>query len=68
MFECTTYLTFFTDLPKINYFSVAIQWIVIVVLGLLGVVVNQLFVWANILSSPAVKSMVSNLNSQIVVK
>ena len=68
MLECTTYFTFFTDTPNINYFSDAIQWIVIVVLGLLGVVVNQLFVWANILCSPAVKSMVSNLGSQIHVK
>ena len=40
------------------YFIEIIQWIIVIVLGFLAVVINQLLIWANILASPTVNSMV----------
>ena len=34
------------------------QWIIVIVLGFLGVAINQLLMLANILSTPTVNSMV----------
>ena len=49
-------------------FEELIQWITVMVLGSLAVVINQLLIYANILSSPPVNSMVSYIGGKICLE
>ena len=54
------------DLLTQSFFIEIIQWIIVIVLGFLAVVINQLLIWANILASPTVNSMV-RINEYIYI-
>ena len=49
-------------------FEELIQWITVMVLGSLAVVINQLLIYANILSSPPVNSMVSYIGGKVCLE
>ena len=49
-------------------FEELIQWITVMVLGSLAVVINQLLIYANILSSPPVNSMVSYIGGKYALR
>ena len=49
-------------------FEELIQWITVMVLGSLAVVINQLLIYANILSSPPVNSMVSYIGGNVCLE
>ena len=49
-------------------FEELIQWITVMGLGSLAVVINQLLIYANILSSPPVNSMVSYIGGKICLE